>query len=118
MPFCTLYNEVSEHHSLQYPSSGWGGFRVCHVFLSVHCSLVVICWERASLLALLNVMFSCELFFTFPFGVLGQVWYLIVLIPDICLLAYFSSKMAVSYNDNTAHTRSLIRAFTSRLNML
>ena len=26
---------------------------------------------------------------TFPFGILGQVWYLIVSIPDICPLFYF-----------------------------
>ena len=30
---------------------------VCHAFLSVHCSLVVNCWKRADLLALLYVMF-------------------------------------------------------------
>ena len=28
-------------------------------------------------------------FITFPFSVLGQVWYLIVLIPDFCLLPNF-----------------------------
>ena len=50
----------------------------------VYCSLVVTCWERANLLALLYVMFSC-VFVTFPSGVLGQVWYLIVLIPDLWL---------------------------------
>ena len=33
--------------------------RICHTFLSVHCSAVVTCWERAGLLALLYVMFSC-----------------------------------------------------------
>ena len=32
-------------------------FLVCQVFLSVHCSLVVTCWEMAVLLALLYVMF-------------------------------------------------------------
>ena len=32
-------------------------FRVYHAFLSVHCSLVFSCWERAGLLALLCVMF-------------------------------------------------------------
>ena len=32
-------------------------FRVCHDFLSVHCSLVVTCSERAGLFALLYVMF-------------------------------------------------------------
>ena len=59
-------------------------FRVCHAVLSVRCSIVVTCWERANLLALLYVMFSC-VFVTFPRGVLGQVWYIIVLIPDIFL---------------------------------
>ena len=28
-------------------------------------------------------------FATFPCGILGQVWYLIVLIPDRCRLSYF-----------------------------
>ena len=28
-------------------------------------------------------------FVTFPCGVLGRVWYLIVFIPDLCLLTYF-----------------------------
>ena len=27
---------------------------------------------------------------TFPFGILGQVWYLIVSIPDHCCLSYFA----------------------------
>ena len=60
-------------------------FRVCHAFLSVHCSLVITCWESANILAFLYVMFSC-VFVTFPCGVLGQVGYLIVSIPNICLL--------------------------------
>ena len=57
-------------------------FRVCHAIMSVHCSLVVTSWERANLLANLYVVVSC-VFVTFPRGVLGQVWYLIVTIPDI-----------------------------------
>ena len=28
-------------------------------------------------------------FVTFPCGVLGRAWYMIVSIPDVCLLAYF-----------------------------
>ena len=64
-------------------------FRICHAFLSVHCSLVVTCLERANLLALVFVMLSCFFFVTFPCGVLGKVWYLIVSIPDLCLLTYF-----------------------------
>ena len=60
----------------------------CHVFFaSVHCCLVVTCWERADLLALVCDVSLC--FVTFPCGILGQVWYLIVSIPDICRLSYF-----------------------------
>ena len=64
---------------------------LCHTVLSVPCSLVVTCWERADLLALLCVMFSCD-FVTFPYGVLDQVWYVIVSIPGLCLLPYFYTK--------------------------
>ena len=32
---------------------------------------------------------------TFPFGILGQVWYLIVSIPDLCPLSYFHSVFIV-----------------------
>ena len=34
------------------------------------------------------VMFNC-VFVTLPSGILGQVWYLIVSIPDLCHLSYF-----------------------------
>ena len=61
---------------------------VCHTVLSVPCGLAATCSKMADLLALLYVIFSC-VFVTFPYGVLGQVWYLIVSIPDICLLPYF-----------------------------
>ena len=37
---------------------------------------------------LLFVMFKC-VFVTFPCGILGQVWYLIVSIPDLCHFSYF-----------------------------
>ena len=63
-------------------------FCVCHAFLSVGCGLVVTCWKRANLLALLCVMFYC-VFVTFQCGVLGQVWYLNVSISDLCILSYF-----------------------------
>ena len=58
--------------------------------MSVHCSLMVTCWERAILFALLYVMLSC-VFVTFPSRVLVQVWYLIVSIPDICLCSSIKS---------------------------
>ena len=61
---------------------------VSHAFVSVHCCLVVNCWERADLLALVGNV-SC-IFVTFPCPILGQLWYLIVSVPDLCLLSYFN----------------------------
>ena len=55
--------------------------------VSVYMCLVVTCWERADLLAL--VCGICQRVCHFPIGILGQVWYLIVTIPDLCALAYF-----------------------------
>ena len=43
------------------------------------------------------VMFNCA-FITFPCGILGQVWCLIVSIPDLCYLSYFRSCLADLYN--------------------
>ena len=68
-------------------------FRVCHAFcLFFFCGLVVTCWEKADLLALLCVMFSC-VFVASACGVLGQAWDLIVSIPDLCLLTYLVDRM-------------------------
>ena len=36
------------------------------------------------------LVYNCE-FVTFNFGILGQVWYLIVSIPDLCTLTFFDS---------------------------
>ena len=46
---------------------------------------VVTYWERADLLALVCDV-HCE--FHVPIGILGQVWYLIVSIPDLCTLTF------------------------------
>ena len=64
---------------------------VYHASASVHCCLVVTSREMADLLALLRDAY-CE-FATFLFGILGQVWYLIVLIPDPCCLSYFTELL-------------------------
>ena len=37
------------------------------------------------------VMFNC-VFVTFPCGILGYVWYMIVSIPDLCQLYYFVTQ--------------------------
>ena len=57
--------------------------------MSVHCCLVVTCWERADLLALFC---DVSLFLvTFPCDILGQVWYLIA---SIVSLPSFSTLMS------------------------
>ena len=43
---------------------------------------------------LLFVIFNC-VFVTFQCGILGQVWYLIVSILDLCRLSYFAFKVAM-----------------------
>ena len=49
-------------------------------FISVHCNLVITCWERP----------DCVLcFVTFRYGAPGQVWYLIISIPDLCLHLFY-----------------------------
>ena len=59
----------------------------------------------ADFLSLLYVMFSC-VFFSFPYDILGQVWYLIVSIPDLCRLLYFCNltlkSSAEQLGDNNA----------------
>ena len=60
---------------------------VSHAFASVHCCLVVTCLEWADLLALVGDVYCMSV--TFPCGILGQVWYLIVSFPDLCRLSYF-----------------------------
>ena len=60
---------------------------VCHAFASIHCCLVVTCWKRADRLALVGDV--NYIFVSFPCGILGQVWCLIVSFPDLCLLSYF-----------------------------
>ena len=51
--------------------------------------LIAALWSPAGK-ELLFVMFNC-VFVTFPCGILGQVWHLIVLVPDLCHLSYFVS---------------------------
>ena len=60
-----------------------------HLLASVYMCLVFTCWERADLLALVcGVQLGvCH----FPIGILVQVWYLIVSIPDLCTRTYFKN---------------------------
>ena len=61
---------------------------------SVCCCLLVTCWERADLLALV-----CGCHFTI--GILGKVWYLIVSIPDLCPLSHYLKGRNINKNIRT-----------------
>ena len=65
---------------------------LCYVWLAfiMLCYLLVTCWERADLLVILALVcvFTC-VFVIFPCGILGQMCYMIVSIPDLCHLSYF-----------------------------
>ena len=70
---------------------------VCYVFVRV--CLYVLCghllgkgWPLGSRLWCL--LWVCH----FPIGILGQVWYLIVSIPDLCTLTYFKSIVCGNIN--------------------
>ena len=63
----------------------------CLVFVTISRLFIAALWpsEGKGLTSwLLFVMFTL-IFVTFPFSILGQVWYLIVSIPDPCCLSYF-----------------------------
>ena len=66
---------------------------VCHALAAVYGCLVITCWQRADLLALV-VMFNF-VSVTFPCGtcILGQVWLLIVSTPYLCRLSYFVDEI-------------------------
>ena len=57
------------------------------VFVSVHCCLVVTYIKGLTYWLLFVVLTVCCV--TFPCGIRGQVWYLIVSFPDLCYLSYF-----------------------------
>ena len=70
-------------------------FSLLYAVLSVPCSLVITGWERADLLTLLCVVCS-YVFVTFPYGVPGQVGFLVVSIPDLCLPLYFENSISAN----------------------
>ena len=60
----------------------------CHTVLSVPCSLVVTCWERADLLTLLYVMFSCVLSFFIWYPGSGVIFEKRVAFCYLCFVSY------------------------------
>ena len=64
---------------------------LCVVFVMLSRLFIEALWSPAGkglTSWLLFVMFNC-VFVTFPCDILGQMWYLIVSIPDLCRLSYF-----------------------------
>ena len=55
---------------------------------SIYMCFVITCWERADLGSRLWCLTVCH----FPIGILGQVWNLIVSIPDLCTLTYLNNR--------------------------
>ena len=71
-------------------------FYLCFVFTFIILSCLLLAgWEEADLLALLCVMFLC-VFVIFPYDVMSQMCYSIVLVPGLCLL-YFCIIGSQSY---------------------
>ena len=67
----------------------WAMLRLCCLYL-----VFVVLWRVfiAGLWSPGGMPLVCDVccgFVAFPFGILGQVWYLIVSIPDPCCLSYF-----------------------------
>ena len=66
-------------------------FYLCLVLVMLSRLFIAALWSPAGkgLTSWLSFVMSNCVFVTFPCGFLGQVWYLIVLIPDLCHLSYF-----------------------------
>ena len=90
-------------------------FYLCCAVLSVPSSIVMTYWERADLLALLFVVFSC-VFVNFPYGVPGQIHvkYLVVYIPDLCRLLYSYTSQARCPLYNPQYIPIFIRCLSER----
>ena len=71
----------------------------CIVFGMLSRLLIAALWSTAGkgLTSWLSFMVLNCVVVTFPSGILGQVWYLIVSIPDLCPLSYFHTVRIVLY---------------------
>ena len=76
-------------------------FHVCLCYM-LYCLLLAALWSPAEkgLTSWISCVFLCVMvscvFDTFRYGFLGQVWYLIVSIPDLCLL-YIKCSSALTF---------------------
>ena len=65
---------------------------LCLVFLMLSRLFIAALWSPVGkgLTSWLLLVMFIVFFVTFPSCILGQVWYLIVSLPDLCRLSYFS----------------------------
>ena len=66
---------------------------VCHAFRLLIATLWSPAWK--GLTSGLSFVVFNWVFVTFPCGILGQVWYLIVTILDLCQLSYIENLIIV-----------------------
>ena len=89
---------------------------VCYAFVCI--CLFVPCghlWERADLLALVCSVKLSVNFVPFPLvRILGQVWYLIVSIPDLYTLTYFKTRHANCSHCLFEHTRQITGTYLNQ----
>ena len=83
---------------------------LCHVFLMLLRLFIAALWPTVGkgLTSLLLLVMFIVFFLTFPCGILGQAWYLIVSFPDLCRLSYFYWQYWSGTPENHKATR---RAF-------
>ena len=82
---------------------------LCLVFVKLLRPFIAALWPLAGkglTYWLSFVLFNC-VFVTFPCGILGQVWYLIVSIPDLCCLSYFFNYHILYFLTTFGYSRQL-----------
>ena len=68
---------------------------ISHDYESVLCCLVVTCWERADLMDIVGDVYC--IFVIFSYDILGQVWYLIISLPNFtCILYVYTVGIKIS----------------------
>ena len=67
---------------------------LCIVFVMLSGLFIAALWSPAGkwLTSWLLFVMCISIFVTFQCGILGQVWYLIISITDLCCLCYFATS--------------------------
>ena len=93
----------------------------CNVFVMLSRLFIAALWSPAEngLTSWLSFVVLNGVFVTFPCGILGQVWYLIVSIPDLWPLSYFSYVSSSNcYSKPFSSSANLVTANVYPINAL